>query len=447
MYPRSTLRTQFALAASLLSILAFCTKAIGAQAEAADTQQASRKLTRAERAAGWHWIFDGTSTDALRGYRKQGFPEKGWVIEDGTLRHVQGGGGGDVMTRRAYRNFELELEWKVGAGANSGIIYKIGESEGASYMTGLEYQILDDAKHKGAQGKAIGAGGLYALYTPKNKQLFGAGMWNRARIVCRGPHVEHWLNGAKILECTIGSDDWNARIAKSKFRKWKRFGTVQRGHIAFQDHGNDVWFRNVRIRELEPERARHGEEVRLFDRRSTAAWDHHLVGNAAFADVWSLDPDGVLVCKGKPRGYLATKRSFGNFILEVDWRWPDDKKPGNSGVLLRKQGDDKVWPRSIEAQLQSGRAGDFWNIEEMVMQTDKRRLRGRNTQKSHGNEKPIGAWNRYRILCDGPWVRLLVNGEVLNEAWGTELLSGPICLQSEGAEIHFGRVVVTPLRD
>ncbi len=399
-----------------------------------------------DRAAGWHSLFDGTSTAAWRGYRQEGFPDKGWRVEDGALVLAEGGGGGDIMTKRAYRNFELELEWKVSKGANSGILYRVAETETNSYQTGLEYQVLDDAVHSAAATQSIGAGGLYGLYTPENKRLFPAGSWNSARIVVSGQHVEHWLNGVKILEAEVDSEDWNARIAKSKFAAWKGFGKTKRGHIALQDHGNEVSYRKIRIRELEPEPGRQGEAQLLFDGRSLAGWNCFLNDGGALEDVWSVQ-DGILVCKGRPTGYLMTEAGFDNFILEVEWRWPEGKQPGNSGVLVRKSGEDKTWPRSIEAQLQSGSAGDFWNIGEYPMETDASRLKGRNTRKTHGNEKAIGAWNRYRIICDGPWVRLEVNGAVLNEAWGCEVLRGPICLQSEGSELQFRTVRLVPLED
>lgn len=445
----SRVRVRAALISGVFFAPVAAQAAVATLEDVTNLEARASQLTRAERAAGWHWLFDGVSTSALRGYRKAEFPRRGWVVEDGALRHVQGGGGGDVISRRAYRNFDLRLEWKVGKGANSGILYKVGEGDGPSYHTGLEYQVLDDAAHKRAQGKSIGAGGLYGLYTPRNKQLFATGMWNRTRIVVRGDHVEHWLNGAKILECSVGSEDWKARVAASKFKKWKRFGTVVRGHIALQDHGNDVWYRRVRIRELPPERARCREALRLFDGRSLAAWEEHAgdgANGANSATTWSIDKDGRLVCRGVPRGYLKTRRAFESFILDLDWRWPEGKAPGNSGVLLRAQGDAKPWPRSIEAQLQSGRAGDFWNIGGMVMKTDASRRRGRNTVVSHGNEAPIGSWNHYRIICDGSWLRLIINGEVVNEAWGADVIAGPICLQSEGSELHFARITLTPLR-
>lgn len=187
------------------------------------------------------------------------------------------------------------------------------------------------------------------------------------------------------------------------------------------------------------------QEVVLFNGKDLSGWTYYLRGSdQKMEDVWSVQ-DGILICKGRPAGYIRTKESYKNFKLIVEWRWPEDKKPGNSGVLVRMMGEDKVWPKSIEAQLQSGNAGDFWNIDKFQMTTAPERTRGRNTKKTKGNEKPIGQWNKYEITCDGGTVTLSVNGEVLNEATDCAEVAGPICLQSEGAEIHFRTVKLIPL--
>jgi hypothetical protein len=390
---------------------------------------------------GWHALFDGSSTDAWRGYRQADFPAKGWVVEDGALRHVAKAGGGDIVSRRQYRNFELVLQFKVGPKANSGIMYRVGESEGASYMTGPEFQVLDDAGH-GEVNALHAVGSLYGLYPAEGKKPRPAGEWNDARIVVNGDRVEHWLNGTKVVTADLMSDDWNARVAKTKFAPWKKFGRVARGHICLQDHGDDVWYRNIRIRELPPEPARRGAVIPLLG-DTLEGWSAHLRGEAKRDDVWSI-AGGVLSCKGTPAGYLYTQKKYANFVLKLEWRWPG--QPGNSGVLFRMIGEHKVWPRSIEAQLHSGNAGDFWNIGDFPMKTDAARAKGRNTKKTHANEKPVGEWNAYEIIVDGSWVQLRVNGEVLNEAWDCEEFAGHICLQSEGAPIEFRNIRLIPLQ-
>jgi hypothetical protein len=394
---------------------------------------------------GWTVLFDGTGVEAFRGFRQKGFPEKGWKVEEGALRKIAGAGGGDLVTREQYRDFELEFEWKVAEGANSGIMYRSTEDLGAPWQTGIEYQILDDAKHPDGRDPRTSAAAFYALIACEGKELAAVGEWNRARIVAHGSRIEHWLNGVQVCSADLASEAWAKLVAASKFKGYERFGKAHHGHIVLQDHGDDVWYRAIRIRRLEPPVAPSGEKLELFDGKSTAGWKGILPGAADPLQAWEIR-DGVLVCKGRPIGYLRTERSFTDYVLELEWRFDPEKGAGNSGVLLRIQGEEKVWPRSIEAQLQSERAGDFWNIDAYPMWVEPSRTNGRHTAHTHGNEKPLGEWNLYRITAQGGHVVLSVNGQVLNEAFDCAPLAGPIGLQSEGAEIHFRRVTLHALR-
>lgn len=192
-------------------------------------------------------LFDGTSTDAWRGYKRDAFPSKGWVVENGTLKPVIGGDRVDLVTKDVYKDFDLELEWKVGPGGNSGVMYDVAETEPETYYTGPEMQILDDAGHKDGKNSKTSAGSLYALIAPSAEVVKPAGEWNKARIVKKGSHVEHWLNGTKIVEYELGSPALAALIADSKFKEWPRFGKEGQGHIVLQHHGDPAWFRNIRI--------------------------------------------------------------------------------------------------------------------------------------------------------------------------------------------------------
>ncbi|MCK6445440.1 MAG: DUF1080 domain-containing protein [Planctomycetes bacterium] len=191
-----------------------------------------------------------------------------------------------------------------------------------------------------------------------------------------------------------------------------------------------------------------GAPRELFDGKSLAGWTFHLdAPNAHMEDVWSV-ADGVLRCKGRPIGYLRTTEDFTNFVLEVEWRFPKGGEPGNSGVLMRMHGPDKVWPKSIEAQLEHRNAGDIWNIDEFPMQTVKERTNGRHTAKEFpSNEKPLGEWNRYVITLREGDLTLEVNGVVQNVATWCEERPGKLCLQSEGAAIEFRTVRLTPIID
>lgn len=208
------------------------------------------ELTRSERLAHFRMLFDGRTTNGWRGYRKEGFPEKGWEIADGTL-HAQGGGG-DLVTVDEFGDFELRFDWKVAAGANSGVMYRTGEDADAPYMTAPEYQVLDDSRHPDGKEPRTSAAALYGLYAAENKALRPVGAWNEGRIVVQGNHVEHWLNGVKVVSAELGSDEWKQKVAASKFAAWPLFATKAKGRIDLQDHGDEVWYQSLRIRELAP---------------------------------------------------------------------------------------------------------------------------------------------------------------------------------------------------
>lgn len=206
-------------------------------------------LTEEERAAGWKLLFDGQDLAQWRGFQKPDLPP-GWQALDGCL--VRTGGGGDIITRAQFENFELKLDWRISVGGNSGIFFRVSEAPPNRFVweTGPEMQVLDNAEHPDGRTPLTSAGANYALQAPLNDVTRVLGLFNEARLVVRGNHVEHWLNGAKIVEYELGDADWQRRVRLSKFSSMPRYGTVRKGHIALQDHGDKVWFRNIKIREL-----------------------------------------------------------------------------------------------------------------------------------------------------------------------------------------------------
>ena len=198
----------------------------------------------------WEVLFDGKSVNKWRGYKMESFPDRSWKVEDSALKTIAGAEGPDIVTKQKFENFELELEWKVSPGANSGIMYRVSEDFGAAYETGPEMQVLDDDKHADGRDPKTSAGSLYALIAPKNKKLKPVGEWNQVRIVVQGNQVEHWLNGVKVVEFELGSAELNQLIARSKFKDMPRFAKEKTGFIDLQHHGDEVWFRKVRVRRL-----------------------------------------------------------------------------------------------------------------------------------------------------------------------------------------------------
>lgn len=385
----------------------------------------------------WKPLFDGTSCEHWRGYKRDAFPAKGWVIEDGCLKVQANGGGGDIITKDMYENFDLRLEWKVAKGANSGIMYGVTEDEAAPWQTGPEYQIYDDLAHNLEATSPVSSGAMYALYAPPaHKPMKAAGEWNQARIMQCGNTIKHWLNGVLLLECDFSTKDWEERKAKSKFHAYPSFGAHRKGYICLQDHGNDVWFRNIKIREIPAKEC--PTTISLFNGKDLSGWTvFSKEKNETDQPIWSVK-DGILVCKGSPYGYIHTDKEYTNFILKLKWRFsPVTRKGGNSGVLMRVTGPDKVWPKCVEAQLHSGSAGDFWCIDGYAMQADPARTKGRNTKKTHFNENAVGEWNEYEIIVNKGDITLIVNGDVLNQATEATVVPGKIALQSEGVEIQF----------
>ena len=205
---------------------------------------------------GWTILFDGSSTDKFRGYNMQTFPGS-WKVEDGALVTLTGVPNVDLVTKDAYKDFELEFEWKVSIAGNSGVFFHMqellshesGNGNSPNWLDNFEMQILDDINFNDKEPKRS-AGSLYDLITPQNKQLRPVGEYNLAKLIVKGNHVEHWLNGNKFLEYEMGSDDMNKLLQGSKFKNNPNYGKSPDGLVMFQHHGQKVWFKNIRIKRL-----------------------------------------------------------------------------------------------------------------------------------------------------------------------------------------------------
>ena len=208
---------------------------------------AAMHVGKGEQAGGWKVLFDGKSLDAWRVY-KQPTVSDGWKIENGLLARV--GPGGDLITKEQFGDFELELEWKIAEGSNSGIFFRGTEDSETIWHGAPEMQILDNARHADGKNPLTSAGSNYAVHPPVRDVSKPIGEWNSVRLIAKGPHVEQWLNGVKVVDYELFSPDWDQRVKKSKFVKYPQYGKAPRGHIGLQDHGNPVWFRNIRIRTL-----------------------------------------------------------------------------------------------------------------------------------------------------------------------------------------------------
>lgn len=213
-------------------------------------------LTAKEKKAGWKLLFNGTNTEGWHTYLQKD-ASAAWKVQDGALALDQaakknGAPGGDLVTNDEYENYELTLEWKISEGGNSGIIFGVHEDPQfkATYLTGPEMQVLDDAKHPDGKITKHNSGDLYDLKKSEKNAVKPVGEWNKVKIQKKDGKLTFWLNGVKTVETTMGSEEWKTLVANSKFKTWKGFGEYAKGHIALQDHGNEVWYRNIKIHVL-----------------------------------------------------------------------------------------------------------------------------------------------------------------------------------------------------
>jgi hypothetical protein len=421
---------------------------------------------------GFTVLFDGSSTAAWRGFRRDSFPAKAWVVENGALKTVVGGDRCDIITKDMYKDFELELSWRVSPGGNSGIFYDVAENESEGYYTGPEVQILDDGGHADGKNPKRGAGSLYDLIAPVGRELRPVGEYNQARVIKKGSHVEHWLNGKKVVEYELWKEPLTTMIAESKFKDMPRFAKERQGHIALQHHGQEIWIKDVRIRgaaiKADPPRpnvltdteARAGFRL-LFDGKTTAGWRGFKKADFP-SQGWSVR-DGALVKTASGQGDslgggdIVTKERFSDFELRFDWRIA---AAGNSGVKYLVT-EERSGPIAHEYQL----IDDDAHPDAKVGEQRKTAALYDALPATNKALRPVGEFNESRILLRGRHVEHWLNGrkvleyELESEAlmaakakskfkdvagWGTRL-PGHILLQDHGDEVAFRNIRIRPL--
>lgn len=382
-----------------------------ARGEVTDGVPAPNTLSSLERAAGWRLLFDGKSLEGWRTYGAEAAGE-GWAVTDGCLHRVAR--GGDLISEGEFEDFELRFEWKLARGSNSGVKLRVNETPERPAAIGLEYQLLDDGSFPDLPRKQTSAS-IYDVLAPEAeaKALAHLGAFNESRILLRGGEVEHWLNGARVLEADMDSDAWKAAIATSKFAKVEGFGRGP-GHIVLQDHGDEVFFRSIAIRPLAPREAAES----MLPAEGLDSWRE--AGDA----VYTVEEDAI---RGKTGGggqsFLISEATYGDFVLEVDVKLEDE---GNSGIQIRSHQNDggRVFGYQIEIDP-SRRAwsGGLYDearrgwLDDLTAEPAARAAFQRD------------GWNRYRIQAIGPWIRTWINGVPAADHLDPMDLEGFIALQ------------------
>ncbi|MBN1126127.1 MAG: DUF1080 domain-containing protein [Sedimentisphaerales bacterium] len=405
---------------------------------------AAEKVTIFNDEKGFETIFNGKDLTGWEGDMRL------WSVVDGMIR------GQTTPENRAshntflvwrggtLKNFVLKIKFRIENG-NSGIQYR--SREFPDYVIGGYQAEVENAQgkvgflyHERGRGWMVNVGDIMVVDENggKNvvgkigdvKQMISDGYykekdWNEYTIICRGNHLVHYLNGVQTIEL-IDNDPK---------------GRLMEGKLALQIHVGPpmiVDFKDIRIKPL---KENFEDAVLLFNTKDLSGWTFSSEQNK---QAWGVK-DGVLTDTGNPVGYLRTEKDYTNYVLRLQMR---HLGRGNCGVLLRMVGEDKVWPRSIEAQGQFRSMGDIWNIDQFPMKVDPARTNGRHTRKMHeSNEKDVGGWNEYEIYLNKGDLKLYVNGLLQNSATDCWETPGKICLQAEGSPVEFRNIVLLPIKN
>ncbi|MBZ4675056.1 MAG: 3-keto-disaccharide hydrolase [Bacteroidota bacterium] len=400
-----------------------CAALSGALLAACTPAPKNNVLTEAEKAEGWKLLFDGKTLDGWRDYNGDSLTAP-WIVEDGCIR-AKGSGSdasGYIVTDTVYENFELVWDWKIAEGGNSGMLYHVVENPKfkVPYVTGPEYQLIDDFGFPEPLEDWQKTAADYAMHVPDTSKTIikPAGEWNTSKIVFDNGHVEHWLNGEKVVEFEAWTDDWFEKKNSGKWKDAPEYGLARKGVICLQDHGSAAWFRNIKIKEL----PRKTKEVDLFNGVDLKGWE--IYGT----EKWYVD-NGLLVCESGPDkqyGYLATREYYDDFDLTVDFK---QLANGNSGVFFR-------------SFIEPGAIINGWQVEVAPKGMDTGGIyesygRGWLVQIPDEKENILkpGDWNTLRILVKGDNVKTWLNGEQMVD------LSDPKIGKAQGRialQIHDG---------
>lgn len=374
----------------------------------------------------WESLFDGSTLEHWRGFKQTTVPE-GWVIEDGNLIALGEGGdlGGDIISKKQYEDFELELEWAISEEGNSGIFFHVLENNYPTvYATGPEYQLIDDVGFPQKLEEWQKTGANYAVHKANYVVLNAVGKFNQSSIKVVDGHVEHWLNGMLVVKYELWTKEWKALVANSKWKGYPAYGLARKGHIGLQDHGSLVKFRNIKIKDLtDPGKS-------IFNGKNLDGWK--VYGT----EKWFVE-NGELICESGPDkqyGYLATTKEYKNFILRLKFK---QESNGNSGVFFRSSiNGTKISGWQVEVAPEGNDSGGIYESY------------GRGWLYQIPDEKESilkeGEWNEMVIKVENDRVMTWLNNELMTDLTDGKIgeATGVIALQ-----IHDGGGVKVKWKD
>ena len=385
----------------------------GTKSEVSENQL---KESSSDQSGEWEILFDGRTTDGWVNYGKESI--SGWKVIEGILENSGTGSdhGGDIVSVDEYEDFELVVEWQIDSVSNSGIFYHVSETAGdAIYVSGPEYQLLDDKGWPDKLDPVQYTGANYAMNAPIGAEVMPINEFNTSRILVQGTQVEHWLNGVKIVDYELWSDDWKTNVANSKWKDHPNYGIFKKGKVGFQDHGGSTRFKTIKIRDL----TEVGEPI--FNQTDLGGWKIHGT------EKWYVE-NSELICESGPDeqyGYLATTQKYKDFVLRLKFKQEAD---GNSGVFFRS---------SIEGTKISG-----WQVEVAPPDYDTGGIyesygRGWLYQIPEDKEDVLkeGEWNDMQIRVKGSRTMVWLNNELMTDLTDEEIgkANGVVALQ-----IHSG---------
>lgn len=410
------------------------------------SEQKPNTLSQAEIADGWELLFDGETLNGWRDYNGDSLTQP-WTVVDGCIQAAGDGSdlSGYIVTDREFDNFILDWDWKLGHGGNSGMIYHVVEDPyfKVPYVTGPEYQLIDNegweevnAPSKLEEWQKLGVN--YAMHLPDADSMFvnPQGEWNNSRIVFDNGHVEHYLNGHKILEFEAWTDDWFARKNAGKWEMAPEYGLADRGVICLQDHGSPASFRNIKIKQL-PKKVT-GEAKDLFNGKDLTGWENNGT------ELWYVNDEGLMVCESGPDkayGYLATREYYNDFDLTVDFK---QLANGNSGIFFRSFIEPPVKVHGWQCEV-APKGQDSGGIYESY---------GRGWLQQIPDEKENilkeGEWNTMRLRVEGDHVQTWLNGEPMVDFTDEKIgdAQGRIALQIHdggGIKVQWKNLKITKL--